>query len=280
MRISDDCARCLYDRQVHMTDNEGYLAEIRKLLDERDEEDTSPYMVYKFNRVYKKYFGQKSSYGDLKRIYNDLVLSMENTIRKNIEKSSEPLATAFLYSRVGNYIDFGAMNEVDEDTFLSLFDNLALSNLDVSTYESFKCQCEAAKDFLLVADNCGEIVLDKLFLEQLHKKYPQMNLNVLVRGEEALNDATMEDALYVGMDKYASIYTNGMPIAGTVYRLLPQEVKDLIDNVDVILSKGQGNYESMGNQGRHVFYSFLCKCDLFTNKFNVPRLTGMFVEET
>lgn len=62
--------------------------------------------------------------------------------------------------------------------------------------------------------------------------------------------------------------------------MMPQEARDAIDEADVILAKGQGNYESMSGQGRHVFYEFLCKCDLFTGRFKVPRLTGMFIEET
>ena len=61
--------------------------------------------------------------------------------------------------------------------------------------------------------------------------------------------------------------------------MLPDDIKEIVDSSDVIFAKGQGNYESMSRQGRHVFYSFLCKCDLFTERFKVPRLTGMFVEE-
>ena len=80
--------------------------------------------------------------------------------------------------------------------------------------------------------------------------------------------------------KVADIISNGEAIAGTIYDMMPQEAKDAIDEADVILAKGQGNYESMSGQGRHVFYEFMCKCDLFTSRFKVPRLTGMFIEET
>jgi uncharacterized protein with ATP-grasp and redox domains len=101
----------------------------------------------------------------------------------------------------------------------------------------------------------------------------------MVRGDEAVNDATMEDAEYVGMTKEFKVITNGEKIAGTVYRRIPQEAKDAINNADVILSKGQANYESFAGEGFHAFFTFLCKCDLFVNRFKVPRLTGMFVEE-
>jgi uncharacterized protein with ATP-grasp and redox domains len=101
----------------------------------------------------------------------------------------------------------------------------------------------------------------------------------MVRGGEALNDVTAEDAEYVHIDRIAHIVSNGKPVSGTVYELLSEEAKSYIDNADIIFAKGQGNYESLCMQGRHVFYSFLCKCDLFTGRFGVPRLTGMLVEE-
>ena len=279
MRISESCASCLYDRQKNKTDNEEYLSEIRSLLDDRKETDTSPYMVYLFNKVHVKYFGAGADYKDIKKKHNDLVLGMEGSLREEIEKSEDPLAKALIMARAGNYIDFGAMNHVDQDEFLSLFRDTEMRADDRSTYDSFLEACENGKNFLLVCDNCGEIVLDKLLLEQITKRFPKLRMKALVRGGEGLNDATMEDAAYVGLDKIAEIISNGDPIAGTVYEMMPEAAKYALDEADVILAKGQGNYETMSDQGRHIFYEFLCKCDLFTSRFKVPRLTGMFTEE-
>ena len=279
MRVSESCAKCLFDRQKHLTTNSDYLEEIGQIIKNRDKDDTSPYLVYRFTQVYERYFGRKASYEDVKKKYNDLVLSMENHIRQRIERDDNPLAKALVYARAGNYIDFGAMNSVDETAFLALLEETSWNEAETEVFSSFVRQCENAKQFLLIADNCGEIVLDKLFLEQLHKRFPGMELSVLVRGEEVLNDATAADAAYVGIDKVAKVITNGLPIAGTIYDMLPQEAKQAVDQADVILAKGQGNYESLNGQGRHIFFSFLCKCDLFTSRFSVPRLTGIFVEE-
>ena len=132
---------------------------------------------------------------------------------------------------------------------------------------------------VLIADNCGEIVLDKLLIELLRKRFPQMDISVMVRGDEVLNDATAEDAVYTGIDQGARIISNGNTVAGTVYSMMTDEAKEAIDTADVVLAKGQGNYETLNGQGRHIFYAFLCKCELFTNRFTVPRLTGIFVEE-
>ncbi len=279
MRVSESCAKCLFDRQKHLTTNSDYLEEISQIIKNRDKDDTSPYLVYRFTQVYETYFGRKASYEDVKKKYNDLVLSMENHIRQRIERDDNPLAKALVYARAGNYIDFGAMNSVDETAFLALLEETSWNEAETEVFSSFVRQCENAKQFLLIADNCGEIVLDKLFLEQLHKRFPGMELSVLVRGEEVLNDATAADAAYVGIDKVAKVITNGLPIAGTIYDMLPKEAKQAVDQADVILAKGQGNYESLNGQGRHIFFSFLCKCDLFTSRFSVPRLTGIFVEE-
>ncbi len=279
MRVIESCAKCLYDKQQNMTNDVEYLQAIRNIIDNRTEEDTSPYLVYLFNVEYEKRFGKGKPYQKIKKEYNDLVLEMENAIRERIEKSDSPLETAFLYARIGNYIDFGAMNNVDTNTFLSLFENAELSEKDNKTMDSFLKQCKSANKFLLITDNCGEIVLDKLFIDQLKNRFPDLEIKIMVRGGEVLNDATMEDAAYVGIDKIATVISNGNTVAGTVYNMLTDEAKSAFDSAEVILAKGQGNYESMCGQGYHVFYSFLCKCDLFTDRFNVPRLTGMFVEE-
>ncbi len=279
MRIIESCAKCLYDKQSHLTDDKEYLDEVKSIIDNRKEDDTSPYLVYLFAKAYEKRFGKRASYKEVKKKYNDMVLSMENDLRNKIEQSEKPLETALVYARIGNYIDFGAMNSVDDDTFLSLFENNEVHDRDREAIDSFFDQLSAAKSFLLIADNCGEIVLDKLFVEQLLKIYPNIKVKVMVRGNEVLNDATAEDAHYVGIDKYAEIISNGKSIAGTVYDMLPDDAKHALDTADVILAKGQGNYESLCKQGHHIFYSFLCKCELFTSRFNVPKLTGIFVEE-
>lgn len=279
MRINESCAACLFDKQKYLTDDEEYLTEVKRLIDTRRESDTAPYMVYLFDQAYEKRFGKRAPYQAIKKQYNDLALSMEAALRKEIEASPEPLETALLYARIGNYIDFGAMNHVDEETFLKLFENVKASEHDAAVMRSLFRQCEDAKSFLLIADNCGEIVLDKLFLSELHRRFPELDLSVMVRGGEVLNDATMEDAEYVDLPQIARVISSGSNAAGTIYDMLSPEARDALDSADIILTKGQGNYESLSHQGRHIFYSFLCKCELFTERFSVPPLTGMLVEE-
>lgn len=279
MYISEPCAACLYDKQKNRLNEENYLREVRKLLDERRETDTAPYMVYRFNLLYEERSGKRDSYAAIKRTYNDLVLSMEEDVMAKIREAADPLARALAYARVGNYIDFGAMNHVDKDTFLALFQEADLNERDLPVYESFLKACADAEEFLLIADNCGEIVLDRIFLEILMERFPRLHCTVMVRGSEVLNDATEEDARYAGVDRVASIIQNGTSVAGTIPSMITTEAREAIRKADVILSKGQGNYESLSREGIHIFHTFLCKCDLFTKRYGVPKLTGIFTEE-
>ena len=279
MRISDDCARCMYDRQKFRDPDPQYLKQVRDLIDNRGSNDTAPLMVYRFDRLHEKYRGPGRSWREEKKKYNDLVLGMKNELREKIRACADPLAASLAMARVGNYIDFGAMDHVDEKTFLGLFEDAILREEELQVYHAFVKACEKGKTFLLLADNCGEIVLDMLMLECLRERFPHLRITVMVRGGEAVNDVTTEDAAYVGLEKAAQIVSNGAAAAGTIYELMPEESRRVLDMADVILSKGQGNYESLAGQGRPVFYLFLCKCKVFTQRFQVPPLTGMFVRE-
>lgn len=286
-RVNEQCAACLYEKQENSmkeaTDKDkvkAYLDDVKSIIECRDDKDSAPYLVSLFKEKYKKHFGETATnFAEKKRKYNDLVMDMLPALADRIYGSEDPLKESMFLARIGNYIDFGAMNQVDEKEFMKLFDDLSISPKDEEVYKQFIKECEEAKSFLLLADNCGEIVLDVLFLEQMAARFKDLALYVMVRGEEVLNDVTMEDAMYTGVHNVAMVIGNGNAVAGTVYDLCSDDAKKLIDNVDVILSKGPGNYESFSGMGRHAFYSFLCKCDLFMNRFNVPKLTGMFVSE-
>lgn len=280
MRLSDSCAKCLYNKQVQRVGDPVYLEQVKSIIDNRGEKDSSSLLVYQFNELQRKLYGHVKDFTDVKRKYNDLMLEQLENFYDRIIDSEDPLQTSLQLARVANYIDFGAMNSIDDEELMRLFDNISMSDSDQKVYDSLVSQLKEAKKFLLITDNCGEIVLDTLFLEQLHIKYPDIEISIMVRGADAHNDATMADAIYVGLDKCGQIVDNGYGIAGTVYDMLPEDSKQVFDEADVILAKGQGNYESLSGEGHHVFYALLCKCDLFISRFNVPLLTGILVEET
>lgn len=280
MHMNEMCASCMISKQEALSDNREYLDAIRKIMDDHIKDDSSPYMALRFSQAYEKFFGPAESYAPIREQYNDLVLSMEDAIRTNIEASEDPLFSALIYSRTGNYIDFAAMDHVEPETLIRLLEETKADAHDHKTYASFLNQCGNAESFLLLADNCGEIVLDRLMLEQIHKRFPKLKLTVMVRGGEVVNDAVMEDAEYAGIPSLARVITCGSATGGVVPALMSAEAKAAMDEADVILAKGQGNYEGLYGEGWHIFYLLLCKCEMFAQRFNVPRMTGMFTEET
>ncbi len=284
MNIERNCKECLYKKQVKLSEKisdeaqrELFLADIRKVLEGVTNEDTSPYIVSLFREIQIGYGIDPASYP--KEKYNRLMLDLEDEITKRIESAEDPLAQAIAFARVGNYIDFGAMAEVNDDILMKLINEAENCEIPEDTYKEFCEDCAKGKTFLLLCDNCGEIVLDKLFFRQLKKKYPLLTTYAMVRDVDVLNDATRSDAAFTGLDTEATIITNGCSVAGTVPSMLRDNERQIFDSADVILSKGQGNFESLLNCDRPVYYSFLCKCELFTGRFNVPKYTGMFIKK-
>lgn len=286
MRLNSMCIRCLFDKQQARLENfteeekkTAYMKEVAKLIGECDDETTSAYLVYLFNQVYRRYFGEIQDYSEIKKEYNAFVLEMEDALYGDILKAKDPLAQAIVCARIGNYIDFGALQHVEKKVFLELFRDEEKNRLDKETYEAFLQDCRNGKKFLLLADNCGEIVLDKLFLLELKKRFPHLEIAVMVRGEDVLNDATMEDAEAVGICDVAKVIPNGNGVAGTQENMLNAEAREALDQADLILAKGQANFESLNGCGRNIYYSFLCKCDWFAGRFRVEKNTGMFIRE-
>ncbi len=109
--------------------------------------------------------------------------------------------------------------------------------------------------------------------------YPDIKIDVIVRGRDVLNDATTDDAKQVGLDNIASVTQNGTGIAGTALNKINNESLALINNAYIIISKGMGNFETLKGSGLNIYYMFLCKCDKFCHMFDVPRFTYMFLNE-
>ena len=241
--------------------------------------ETAPVIHSKLIEIQREIFDNNLSYEEEKKIFNDLMLKEEKKIKSVIEKAKDPVNMAIRYARVGNYIDFAALNDVTEEQLLKLLSRAETSELNNEEYDSFLNDMKKAKSLVVLADNNGEIVLDKIMIEEIKKAYPSVKITVVVRGYPVINDVTKDDAIYVGMDKVAEIVENGTAIAGTALELINDEAKNRIMNADVILSKGQGNFETLNNCGLNIYYAFLCKCQWFVNQFGMKKLEGVFVND-
>ncbi len=286
MKISAPCIRCLIERQEEriqqFEDTEKkavYLKEVLRVIGESDDNASAPGLVAKIQKVYETYFGKTDDYARIKHSFNQLMLSVERGIAERIRKSREPLRVALTYARIGNYIDFGAMKNVDTKILEEMIYGAEENLVDERVYEQFTLELSKARRLVYLVDNCGEVVLDKLAIQCLKENYPHLQIIAVVRGREVLNDVTIEDAKETGLDKVAEVLENGTDIAGTELSCVNEATKQAMLTADVIVSKGQGNFETLNGCGLNIYYLFLCKCHMFVKRFGVARNEGVFVRE-
>ena len=286
LKIYAECIPCQLNRQMrniqNQTDEEKKLAYIKSVCEIMAQMETrysSPVALEKINKSYIEFFGEPYSYEKEKEDFDNLLLSFEDDIRKKINSSSDPLLLAVKYAGTGNLIDFGIYRDMTREQFLELLSAVDEEELNEQTFCALKNDLDNAKSLVYLLDNCGESVLDKLLIETIICQYPSLDINVIVRGSPVLNDVTLADAQRIGLDKLVTITENGTGIPGTQLDRINAYSRELIDNADVIISKGQGNFETLQGCGLNIYYLLLCKCDLFVRLFNAERNSKIFVNE-
>lgn len=287
MAISSFCIGCILRRQEERIrelafpeeTKSAFMKELCALIVNAPEDATTPVIVEDIRILIQKYFDITDSYEDEKRHYNKLMLDSEDVLGQMIASADEPLKEALRLARIGNYIDFGALNEVNEKKLGELFAESENDTVDVAEWAALKADLQKAKTLVYLTDNCGEIVADKLFIKEIQKVYPWLDIAVIVRGQDVLNDATMEDAKAVGLTEIVKVIGNGSAIAGNSLGYISAEAEGLIRMADVVISKGQGNFESLNGCGLNIYYLFLCKCDWFVRRFKMKRLAGILIND-
>lgn len=255
------------------------MHEILGVLYEYGQEKSSPYLASKINRVVGKYLPEDKDYAFIKHKFNRIMLEQEDTIEGELRSSEDPLYKCISYVCAGNYIDFGAMEVVREDIMQNILERAKNERVLKEVYESFLKDLEQARTLTYLTDNCGEIVLDKLFIKLIKERYKNLKITVILRGKDVINDATMEDAEEVGLTGLVTCIGNGSDMPGTVLEEISEEAREYILGADVIISKGQGNFESLAGCGLHPYFLFLCKCSLFTERFGLERFSSVFMKE-
>ena len=287
MKADATCVNCLYAQQydrvkAHPEEEKKseYLCEVMRLISCGVSEGlTAPVIYAQIQAAFDRVFEVETHYGLEKSHYNRLIMVQEEAIRERIARSEDPVEAALCISRAANYIDFTVGATLNEDLMNRLLEQAQEHPLDPVEYANLKRDLEKAGRLVYLTDNCGEVVLDKLVVEQLKARYPYLALTVLVRGREAMNDATIEDAQECRLCSVAKCVGNGDNATGTSLPDISVEARKLLEQADVLISKGQGNFETLHGSGLNIYYLFLCKCDRFTDLFKVPRNTGMLVNE-
>lgn len=287
MDVNLECIYCIIKKAdflytQHETDEDKklkFMKEVFKIISMFEKGDTSPYLGTRIMRVLNSELNLGDIYLEVKKKYNKLLISMEEEILGHIYNSSDKLLTALKYAMIGNFIDFGAMDKVDINELKDLIKNAPEEVIDVKEYKNFLEEIKNAKQIVYIADNAGEIVFDKIFIKVIKEMYPDAIIDVIVRGKPVYNDATIIDAEEVGLCSIVNVVENGTDIPGTQLDEINTKSKEIIDNADFIISKGQGNFETLSGCGMNIYYIFLCKCDLFARRFNIEKFKGIFVNE-
>ncbi len=280
------CLACYFGKQVETalslgdeTTATAFARELMARLLAASEEAASPYFGPITSELFEKYYGITGDrYTEEKRLSNAFVLERMETIRSRVQTQQDPVYAGLQFSILGNYLDFSALR--GQISFAKLDEMLDLGlqmKLDRECYEKLCRELEKGRKLLYLTDNAGEIGFDRIFAEEIQRKYPHLEITFCVRGGAALNDATREDAAIVGIP--FPIIDSGKPYPGTILSELGEAAKGAMEEADVILSKGMGNVETLYGCGYNIYYAFLVKCAHFVRLFDKPLMTPMLVSE-
>ena len=241
---------------------------------------TAPVVVGRMGDIYREMFGPLKDYSEANRRFNALMLGLEGDLQADVDAAPDPLERAVQYAIVGNYIDFAALGDVSEATLREQLARASAIAVDGAALADLRAEAMRARRLAYLTDNSGEIVADKVLLRTLRALNPALEISVAVRGRPIFNDATLDDARQVGLEAVAHrVLGNGSGLPGVVLEDLSPEARDVVNAADLIIAKGQANYEGLCGCGLNVFYIFMCKCRVFMERFGVKQYTGMLIRE-
>lgn len=267
MKIQHECVPCLirqaYEVSSLLTDDVKLQQQIIRFalqdLSNITFEESAPYLSMRLHQYVKKVTGNSDPYKPYKVKFNRIAEEMVEKfqLRDLIRNSADPFNTACRLAIAGNIIDFGLGVDLEADSVdRSIQDSLKATLFGVST-QKLQQRAAKAKNIMILADNAGEIVFDKLLVEQL----PRERVVYVVKGGPIVNDATMEDAVAVGMDQLVEVIDNGMEAQGTIFDGVSDTFMQAYDKADLIIAKGQANYETLIDTGdSRLIFLLRAKC--------------------
>lgn len=286
IRLYPECVKCLLSKQLEKCPEDApldkkveYIQKVLRLVADAKKSTSAPVLVRGMYDLQKEMFGIYADFTEVKSKFNRLMLKLEDNLWNDIQSAKDPLERAVQYAMIGNYIDFAALKNVDEKELLGFLDKACEEKVAGAELERLKAELLKAGEIVYLLDNCGEVVTDKLMMRLIKERYPQIHIIAMVRGKEVMNDVTIEDAKEVELDSVAKVTDSGSDIAGISLSDISDEARKVIDNADLIIAKGQGNFETLHQCGKNIYYIFMCKCHMFMKRFSLPQFTGVLVNE-
>lgn len=253
IRQALDAARMVTDdEQIH----EQVLREVLRLASNMDMRQSPPLMGQQIHHLIRKLTGVHDPYLEMKDRFNKLALEMYPELKERVETSIDPFETAVRLAIAGNIIDLGVKTELAESEIEKTIAQSLTDPLDTEALKDFRNATTQAKDILYIGDNAGEIVFDRLLIEQL----PCENITFVVKTGPIINDATIEDAQIVGLTDIVNVIDNGSDAPGTILESCSQDFCRRFNEADLVIAKGQGNYETLSDVDKNMFFILRAKC--------------------
>ncbi len=251
------------------TDNAIKFSQFFRSLMDESETKSSPEIQRELHHKLRELNKVSDPYESEKKYCNKIALNLYDEWKPKIMESDDPFDLALRLAIAGNIMDYGASHQFDLDKTISHALN---SDFALGKPYKLKNRIQEAKKILFLGDNAGEIVFDKLLIETI--MHP--DVTYAVKEKSIINDATVQDAIEVGMHRVADIITNGYDAPSTILEKCSEEFLHLYHSADLIISKGQGNLEGLIDEyDPRIFFLFLVKCDVISDRINAEK--GSFV---
>lgn len=265
MKTYHDCIPCFVKQTLSVlemincndNDREKIIRTVLQHMSRIDFHLSPPEMARTIHRLIRETSGDSDPFSDEKIRYQDLALQLLPQLEQNMLLSDDPFKSAILLAIAGNSIDHGVYHDLSEQQVLNSLEQSLNVPLIGDTYQ-FLNAINKAKSILYLGDNAGEIVLDKLLLLQL----PLEKTTFAVRGGPILNDALMADAEQAGITELVPVIDNGDDTPGTLLKYCSKEFQETFKRADLIIAKGQGNYETLSDEEGDIFFLLKAKCSV------------------
>jgi len=271
MRVHLDCFPCFLRQSIialRLGTKDESLREtiLKSTLDYIQNTDISKPPAYTTTFIHKKIRQMLGidPFKEIKSEYNQIALRLYPSLKTTIEKSPDPLWISTRLAIAGNVIDFGIFTSVDIEGAI----RKALNNqLAVDDYSSFKNAISIADKILYLTDNAGEIVFDRLLIETLIQLGKEVK--AVVKGSPVINDSTMEDAEESGIIGVCDVIDNGSEAVGTILEWTSSAFQKIFNDAQLVISKGQGNFETLIGAEKKIFFLFQSKCDVVSKELGL-----------
>lgn len=276
MKTYLDCLPCLMSQALKAaraaTDDEEVrrkvINAVAALIPELSLGLKPPEIAQRGYRLISQITGNNDPFHQAKVESNRIALELWPQLKQLVEQSADGLFTACRLAILANSIDFGPnfghggiKATIDEAMTYSL-------PLAVNDYDQLWSSIKNSRSLLYLGDNAGEIVFDRLLIEEINS-VQKLDIYFVVREKPVINDATVDDALAVGMDRVARVVSNGSDAPATILSQCSAELRRLFRSADIIIAKGQGNYESLEGEPGNIFFLLRAKCPLVAELLGV-----------